>query len=222
MESLAAQTFRDFEIVLVNDASYDGTEGICEVYSKLPNVKYINHPQNKGLGESLNDALVASSGQYLAIQHGDDLSLPERLQKEVEHLDAHPNVYLVGTWAQNIDIDGKVMKDGWWLRQVKRIPDDPKIIKEKLLEMNCLIHTSVMFRREILGTVGFYDVNMPPAEDYDFWLRVAEQHDIGIIPQVLVQYRHHPKQISNTDGGNLMKDKARLAVERAKKRRGII
>jgi hypothetical protein len=113
------------------------------------------------------------------------------------------------------------MRDGWWLRQVKKVPDDPKIIRDKLLEMNVLIHTSVMFRKSILRSVGWYDQGAVPSEDFDLWLRVSEKYDIGIIRETLTKYRHHPKQISNTDGGNLMKEKAKVALEKARKRRGI-
>ena len=221
MDSLAAQTFKDFEIILIEDGSYDGTKKLVEVYSSLPNIKVIWHEKNQGLANTLNDGLVAATSEYIAIQHSDDLSLPTRLEQQNNYLDSHPNVALVGTWCQNIDIDDKVMRDGWWLRQVKRIPDDPKVIHDKLLEMNCLIHTSVMFRKEMLTKTGYYDQNFVPAEDLELWLRVSEHYDIGIIPQVLTQYRHHPTQISRTDGGNLMKEKAKIAVEKAKKRRGI-
>jgi len=221
MDSLAAQTFQDFEIILIEDGSYDSSKSLVQVYSQIPNIKVIWHEKNQGLANSLNDGLVMAVGEYCAIMHSDDLSLPERIEKGVLYLDSHPNVALVGAWCQNIDIGDKPMRDGWWLRQVKRIPDDPKIIRDKLLEMNCLIHTSVMFRKEMLTKTGYYSQSAVPSEDYDLWLRVAEHYDIGIIPQVLVQYRHHPTQISRTDGGNLMKEKAKIAVERAKKRRGI-
>jgi len=223
MDSLAAQTFRDFEIVLIEDASWDGTKKLVEVYNKIPNIKVIWHERNQGLGTSLNDGLVASTGEYVAIQHGDDISLPRRIERQVAYLDAHPDKYLVGTWAQNIDIDDKPMRDGWWLRQVKRVPDNPDIIRDKLLEMNILIHTSVMFRKSMLPKTGYYDQNFVPAEDLELWTRVAFDAglNIGIIREVLVQYRHHATQISKTDGGNLMKEKAKMAVEKAKKRRGI-
>jgi len=222
MESLASQTFKDFEIIIVEDASYDGTEKMVAIYGQLPNVRIIQHPQNKGIGESLNDGLVDAQGEYIAIQHADDLSLPFRLEKEVAYLDEHPTTHLVGTWTQYIDESGNILpKDGWWLRQVKCVPDDPTIIRSKLLEINCLVHTSVMFHKRVTGLVGFYDPHMVPAEDYDYWLRISEKHDIGIIKEVLCQYRRHHKQISNADNGQLMKVKAAEAVLRAKRRQGL-
>jgi len=222
MESLASQTFKDFEIIIIDDCSYDGVEKQIDVYGQLPNIRVIRHPENRGVAESLNDGLIEAQGKYRAIQHADDISLPFRLEKEVQYLDEHPNIYLVGTWMQYIDESSNVLpKDGWWLRQVKYISDDAAVIHNKLLEMNCLVHTSVMFRKEIAGLVGFYDPHMVPAEDYDYWLKISEKHDIGIIREVLVQYRRHHKQISNLDNGQLMKVKAAEAILKAKRRRGL-
>jgi len=221
IESIANQTFTDMEIIIVNDYCTDGTEKLIEVYSKIPNIRVITHERNKGLAESLNDGLIAAIGEYIAIFHADDISMPERIQKQVEYLDSHPNVCMVGTWTQNIDIAGNVLRDGWWLRNVKRVIDDPKVIHDKMLEMNIFIHTSVMFRKSILSKCGYYDQGMVPAEDFDLFLRMSECGDLGMVRQILTKYRHHPKQISNTDGGNLMKEKAKVALEKARKRRGI-
>ena len=218
MESLAKQTFQDFEIILVDDGCCDGTEKLIDVYNNvLPNMKVVRHLSNLGLGESLNDGLVAAKSEYIAIQHADDISLPERFEKEVAYLDSYPNVHLVGGWVKYIDADGVIKKkDGWWLRQVKKVPDDPEIIRKTLLEMNCIIHSTVMFRRSITRTAGFYDQAMVPAEDYDLWLRIAEHHDIGVVREVVGYYRHHHDQLSSQE--EKMRAQARLAVQKAKKR----
>jgi glycosyltransferase involved in cell wall biosynthesis len=221
MESIASQTFTDMEIIIVNDYCTDGTEKLIEVYSKISNIKVIKHERNRGLAESLNDGLIAATGQYVGIFHSDDISMPERIQKQVEYLDSHPNVQMVGTWTQNIDIAGNILRDGWWLRNVKRVIDDPKVIHDKMLEMNIFIHTSVMFRKDTLNIVGWYDQGMVPAEDYDLFLRISEHGDLGIVREILTKYRHHPAQISKTNNGNLMKEKAAIALEKARKRRGL-
>ena len=221
IESIANQTFTDMEIIIVDDYCTDGTEKLIDIYSQTPNIRVIRHERNRGLAESLNDGLIVAEGEYVAIFHSDDISLPERIQKQVEYLDSHSNVQMVGTWTQNIDIAGNILRDGWWLRNVKHVEDNPKTIHDKLLEMNVFVHTSVMFRKSILTKCGYYDQNMVPAEDYCMWLRISEHGDLGIIRETLTQYRHHPKQISNTDGGNLMKEKAKVALEKARKRRGI-
>ena len=222
IESLGAQTFQDFEVVIIDDCCYDGTEKIIDIYAQLPNVRVLRHPNNMGLGESLNDGLAMATGDYIAIQHGDDISLPLRFEREVQYLDSHPNVYLVSTWMQYIDENDKPKKkDGWWLRQVKSVNDNPVEIKDMMLKTNCMVHTSVMFRKEVFGSVGFYDPDMVPAEDYDYFLRISEKHDLGIVREVLVQYRVHSAQISNTEGGVKMVSKAAIAVTRAKLRRGL-
>lgn len=219
MESLGQQTFQDFEVIIVDDASYDGTEKQIDIYDRLsPNIRVIRHTNNVGPGETMNDGLVAAAGEYIAVQHADDISLPERLEKEVIYLDGHPSVALVGAWTQYIDADGcRKKKDGWWLRQVKKVPDDPQAIREQLLEMNCLIHTSVMFRKSIVASVGFYD-SSSLVEDYDYWLRISEHHDIGIIPEVLCLYRHHHNQLTNTANSKVQEDRQK-ALAKAMKRR---
>lgn len=221
MESLGRQTLQDFDIVIVDDCCRDGTEKMIDIYAQDPRVQLIRHEHNKGLGESLNDGLVRAQGEYIAIQHADDISLPERLEKQVAYLDAHSNVHLAGAWTQYIDDCGKIKKkDGWWLRQIKKVPDDPETIRNHLQNgFNCIVHSSVMFRKTVGGTVGFYDNDMVPAEDLDFWLRISEKHDIGIIHEVLTQYRHHPDQLTNTAGPEKISDYVQLAVDRAKRRR---
>lgn len=223
--SILNQSFQDFELIVIEDGSGDSSLGVV-LANTNHKAEIIIHKKNKGLSESLNDGLRYATGELIAIQHGDDVSLPTRLEKQVKYLDEHPNTYLVSTWTQFINEKGKVQKkDSWWLKQVKRVPDDPEVIRNKLLEMNCLVHTAVMFRRKVLETCGNYDVTMPPAEDYDLWLRISEAHDIGIIRETLCHYRSHSAQISQTktETGELkMRLKAEEARRRAKVRRGII
>ena len=222
MESLGQQTYQDFEVIIIDDGSYDGTEKMIDIYTQQPNVESIAHERNQGIVESLNDGLVLASGEYIAIQHADDISLPQRLEKQVAYLDKRPNKDLVSAWIQYIDAKGKLKKkDGWWLRQVKKVYDDAEGIRQKLLEINCIAHSSVMFRKDILGKVGFYDGTMFPAEDYDYWLRISDEHNIGIIREVLCHYRQHHQQLTNTEKTAFIQEKARLAVKKAKQRRGL-
>lgn len=219
IEGIAKQTFKDFELIIIDDHCTDGSEKIIDIYGQAEQIKVIRHDRNKGLAESLNDGLVAAKGELIAIQHSDDISLPFRIEKEVAYLEQSPSIYMVGTWMQYIDESGRILpKDGWWLRQVKYVPDDPAIIRKKLLEINCFVHTSIMFRNT--GEF-FYDQSMVPSEDYHMWLQMSEKHNVGLIREVLVHYRRHHKQISNTDNGQLMKTKAEEAVKRARQRRGI-
>jgi glycosyltransferase involved in cell wall biosynthesis len=221
VKSILDQSFNDFEIVIVDDGSNDGSQDILKEYSTLPYSKVITHPTNMGICRSLNDGMLESNADLIAIQHADDMSTPSRLERQVQYLDTHPDVDLVAGWIQYINKKGKKKKDDWWLREIKHIPDDPELIRNRLLEMNIIPHPTVMFRRKIIDTVGLYDPEAFPTEDYDYWLRISEKHNIGVLHEVLCLYRHHSRQLTRTEKMQRIREKTVEAVQRAKKRRGI-
>lgn len=222
VESILNQTFTDFELIIVEDGSKDKIRDYLFSLTD-PRIKLIVHIKNQGLVTSLNDALRLSTSEYIAVQHGDDVSVLNRLQKQISYLDTHPDIHFVSTCAKFIN-EHDVMnpKDSWWLKQIKRAPEDPRAVADKLLEMNFLVHTSVMFKRCVLD-VGVYDAEMVPAEDYDLFLRISDKYNIAIMKEVLVYYREHSNQISKTTtstGESLMQLKAKEAIRRTKIRRG--
>jgi hypothetical protein len=174
-----------------------------------------------GICRTLNDGIVASKADLIAVQHADDISKPSRLELQVQYLDKHPGVDLVAGWIQYINKKGKEKKDDWWLKEMKRIPDDPELIRDKLIEMNFIPHPTVMFRKSIIDTVGLYDPEAFPTEDYDYWLRISEKHNIGMLHEVLCLYRHHGRQLTRTEKMKRIRAKTVEAVQKAKKRRGI-
>jgi glycosyltransferase involved in cell wall biosynthesis len=221
VQSILSQSYKDRELLIVDDGSNDGTEETINEYGTLPQCKVIIHQNNMGICCSLNDGILKSGGELIAVQHADDVSLPFRLERQVLYLDTHPDVDLVAGWIQYINKKGKNKKDDWWLREIKRIPDDPKFIKDKLIEMNCIPHPTVMFRRRIIDTVGLYDHEAFPTEDYDYWLRISERHNIGILREAICLYRHHRYQLTRTEKMQRIRQKTVEAVQRAKERRGL-
>lgn len=221
VRSILEQSFRDFEIVIVDDGSRDGTEKIVLEYGNLPGISLLVHPENMGICRSLNDGIGKSTSEYVAIQHADDVSLPDRLEKQVHYLDTHPGTGLVAGLIQYVDKKGKKEKDNWWLKKIREVADDPGIIRDTLLEQNIIPHPTVMFRKRITETTGLYDPDAFPTEDYDYWLRISEQHDIGLIHDVLCLYRRHKKQLTRTEKMQRIREKTIEAVWRAKERRGI-
>jgi glycosyltransferase involved in cell wall biosynthesis len=221
VQSILSQSYKDRELLIVDDGSNDGTEEIISEYSTLPQYEVIVHPANMGICSSLNDGIEKSRGDLIAIQHADDVSLPFRLEHQVAYLDIHPDVDLVSGWIQYINTKGKKKKDDWWLREIKRIPDDPKYIRDRLIDMNIIPHPTVMFRKRIIDTVGLYDHEAFPTEDYDYWLRISERHNIGMLREVICLYRHHRHQLTRTEKMQRIRQKTVEAVQRAKGRRGI-
>lgn len=212
IDSILNQTFKDFEFIIINDSSTDKTGEILENYND-PRIKIINNDKNIGLTKSLNKGIVIAKGEYIARQDADDISMPERLQKEVEFLAKNKNVGLVGTDSSIINEKGKVV------HAVKCITDYIEL-KIKLLEGNQLTHSSVMFRKECIYSVGNYREEFKFAQDYDFYLRIAELCDIANISESLVKWRISTKSISVTK--KALQDKyALLAIELAKERKQL-
>jgi glycosyltransferase involved in cell wall biosynthesis len=202
IDSILNQTFQDFELIIINDGSTDDSLSIMESYTDQC-IRIINQT-NAGLPVSLNRAIAQAQGQYLARQDADDISLPERLAKQVAYLDAHPQCALLGTWSQ-------ILVENAATDRSLSHPHLNGDIQLKLLLFNCFVHSSVMIRKGALETTGLYpeDPEKFPPEDYDLWLRIAKHWEVANLPEVLFQYRELPNSISRSKL-NIMQDRARL------------
>jgi len=196
IESLLAQTFGDFEIIVVDDGSTDGTAGYLRGLSD-PRLRVLS-PGGLGLAAALNLGLAEARGRYIARQDADDWSMLERFATQVGYLDAHPDVALVATCADYVDGHGQPIESAW--TRTVREQQDPAQTPEQLLAMMpltcCITHGSVMMRAEALRAAGGYDQAMVPAEDYDLWLRLLPAHKLLKLPDRLYAYRVHDDQSS--------------------------
>jgi len=138
--------------------------------------------QNKGLTKSLNEAIGYSRGECIARMDADDISMPERLEKQVNFLDKNLDCAMCGTWAEFIDEEGNYLKD------YERPVTDSEIKKEILFH-NPFIHPSVMIRKSVFDKVGLYDIDFRYAQDYELWTRIATKFITTNIPAVLLKYR---------------------------------
>jgi glycosyltransferase involved in cell wall biosynthesis len=190
IESILGQTFTDFELILVNDGSSDGTADLFASYAD-PRIRILTNEQNIGLTRSLNRGIQASRGEYIARQDADDISLPERLAAQLEFLERNPAVGLVGSGARWIDAQGSLIRD--W------IPiSGPRRIQEMLLFSVPFLHGTFMIRSACLANAGGgYDEEIPVAQDCDLLLRLSELCDIDNIQQILYLYREHAGAISS-------------------------
>jgi len=210
IDSILVQTFKDFEFLIINDGSTDKTGEILESYND-PRIKIINNEKNIGLTKSLNRGLKIAKGNYIARQDADDISMPERLEKETEFLKQNINVGLVGTDYLFINKKGKVV-------HIVKCLNGSRELKEKLLEGNQFGHGSVMLRRECIDKVGTYREEFKFAQDYDFYLRIAEVYDVANISEPLYKWRINIKSVSVKK--KALQDKyALLAIELAKERK---
>jgi glycosyltransferase involved in cell wall biosynthesis len=183
IESILAQTFTDFEFLIINNASTDRTVEIIESY-KDPRIKLITNPTNLGLIGSLNVGLKAARGKYIARMDHDDRAEPTRFEKEYTYLESHPDIAIVGTWSNIMDSNGKFIR-------IHKNPLLNNVIKYELMFGNNLTHPSIMMRREIILKEGGYDPEWVNTEDYNLYSRIIRKYPLANIPEPLLNYRVH-------------------------------
>ncbi len=191
LDSLYSQTLTDFEIIAVDDASTDGSLAILNRNTD-PRLKVLHNLKNSRISNSLNRAISSASGKYLARMDADDLSRPERFAKQVQFLDEHPEVDVVGSWYR---LFGAVIS------HVMENPIRDEDIKAGLLFNSALGHPTVMMRASsISGLPLVYDSEFDRAEDFELWTRAASILNYSNIPEVLLDYRIHKSQTGSLSG----------------------
>lgn len=191
IDSVLGQTFTDFEFVILDDGSTDGTAAILDSYRDDRIVRTRNQA-NIGLTRSLNKGLALARGKYIARHDADDISFPTRLASQVHYLDSHPDVALVSANYERIDAAGRVL--GQTSHSFR-----PELIPWHLLFHNCLGgHSQVMFRLDTVLDLGGYDDGYRYSQDYELWSRLARTHHIHILPQVLLKWRDHEASVSTS------------------------
>ena len=212
IESILNQTFLDFEFIIINDASTDGTEEILEGYND-PRIKIIKNKENLGQSKSVNIGLRLAKGEYIARQDGDDISVPDRLRKQIDFLEKHKDYSVVGSFIKVIDENSRE------LYPIEKPVSHIKI-KEFLKKDNCIAHGSALIRMKDLSDIGFYDELFPKALDYDLFIRLSEKYRLANLPEYLYYWRRHSESISVAHY-NEQQHYVRIAKLRAEKRRKL-
>ena len=178
LESLRGQTFSDWECIICDDGSTDRTWSILEEWAAGDQrVKLLRNSTNQGLGATLNLCIAAATGEFLARQDADDVSLNTRLEEQIVYMEQHPGASVVGTYAALVGADGKV----WGELRHPETPGPGDWIKGP-----AIVHPSVLMRRKAILDVGGYDAGAIRLEDYDLWLRmVATGFRIVTLPRTL-------------------------------------
>ena len=185
MGSILGQTLTDLELIVVDDGSTDSSPEVVRGFTD-PRVRYVRNERNLGHAGSLNRGVALARGRYLAIMDSDDISLPERLARQVDFLDAHPDVAMCGSWVETF---GARM-------ELRRFPTEPAVLAASLLLSCPFSMPTVMLRREAMLPEGFDPRGL--AFDYAYWVEVANRAPVANLPEVLLKYRLHAGQVTVT------------------------
>lgn len=195
LDSLFTQTLRDFEVIVVDDASTDGSwELVTSMMKSNPRIRGFRNPVNQGLAGSLNRGLAECRAQLIARADADDVFKPGRLTAQVAYLREHPEVGVLGTAVSFIDSHGNPIA-----RKLNFFPiTHEQILLQSLLGC-CLWHTTVMFRKAVVDSVGGYDLAYTKGpEDYDLWSRLLEKTEFANLADPLASQRLHESSITAT------------------------
>lgn len=197
LESVIAQTFTDYELIVIDDCSTDGTAAILDTFDD-PRIQRLRNERNLGIVGALNRGLDVARGVYIARMDGDDLAYPERFAAQVAYLDAHPEVGLLGTKYVHIDDQGAYVYEGVEAPPPPE-PSSRGYLRWSLLWMTTIQHPTAVIRRSVIEDHGLrYDPAFFTAEDYELWARIGQVSVVERLPQVYLQYRVNPDGISIT------------------------
>lgn len=193
--SVRAQTLADFEYILVDDGSTDGTlELMHALAGQDARLRVLSLPRNMGMAAALNQGLAQARAPYVAAMDGDDVCAPDRLAAQVAWLEAHPQVGVLGTAARLIDADGAETGE-------RAFPAEPALARWELIFRCSLLHSAMTFRRELAIGLGGYQPNPAYAVEYDLLARMSDRAALANLPEKLVAYRLRPGQLSDLRRG---------------------
>lgn len=197
IDSILNQTFTDFELIIINDGSTDNTAKIISDYAaRDKRIKFINNKQNRGIVAASNIGLDVAIGEYIAKMDSDDISLPDRLAKQVAFLDSHPDIGMVGCGLQAFDKDNFIITHSARVGLIDALTEIPTTIfmaRRSVIEQNKL-----RFNPEFIA-----------GEDYDFYVQFLKHANIANLPDILYKYRWH--------GSNISIEQNKIQIQQTKK-----
>ncbi|HPZ08746.1 MAG TPA: glycosyltransferase family 2 protein [Candidatus Eremiobacteraeota bacterium] len=183
IESILEQDYKDFDFIIIDDGSSDNSSEVIRHYaSRDRRIRGFFHESNRGLSQTLNEALNLSEAELVVRMDQDDEALKNRLAIQYAYMRARPEVIVAGSFVYHMGVNS--LYD-----HLIVLPKESKEIKEELLKQNCLYHSSVIMRRREILDLGGYRVEFKNAEDYDLWLRVSRHYELSNINIPLLRYR---------------------------------
>jgi len=199
IESAVNQTYKNIEIIIVNDGSTDNTEEIAKQWQKRDKrIRYLKHKENKGLSAARNTGIRTSKGDFIALLDADDVWMKDKLEKQIEKIRKEADI--VYSNAILINEKGKKLEDTLW-KKVKTAPYAGRDCLESLFQKNFMIPaSSLIFKKEVIKEIGGFDEKLKSAEDYDFCLRaLAHGYNINYVGSPLLFYQLSQQQMSGKE-----------------------
>ena len=216
VNSILNQTYRDFEFIIINDGSTDGTLEILKAFAQQDSRIRLISRENKGLVETLNEGLALAKSPLIARMDADDISLPDRFKKQYAYLQQHPDVVVLGGRCIAIDADGDP------LTQWNKLTSSKAIHNQHLHSLcgSAIAHPAMMYRANNVQSIGGYRKAAYPAEDLDMLLRIVDEGLLRNLEDVVLKYRVHMASICATDK-SIQNKKVLEIVNSARKGKGL-
>ena len=204
IRSVLEQSFRDFELIVVDDGSDDGTREMIQ--REFPGLLTYLYQENQGVSRARNRGLKLAQGEFVAFLDSDDLWLPRKLERQMAFMQSQPKAQICYT-------------DEIWIRRGVRVNPKKKHAKysgwiyPRCLPLCIISPSSALMRRGLLEEVGGFDEELPVCEDYDLWLRISARHPVHFLPEKLIIKRGgHQDQLSRRWGNDIWRVKALLKM----------
>jgi glycosyltransferase involved in cell wall biosynthesis len=215
LQSVLEQTLVDFEMIVIDDGSTDGTHDILDRFARRDSRMRLFTRENRGYAATLNEAAELARGEFLARMDADDICMPDRFSRQVDFLQRRPEVGVVGSRVLQVDPQGVPVCDLYTMVSHEEIDRC-----HMAFAGSAIAHPTVMMRTKIFREAGAYRTEFEPAEDVDLWLRLAEKTRLANLPEKLLHYRLHAKSVSHSRRHQQCLN-MRRAVDVAHCRRGL-
>lgn len=190
IESILQQSYKNFELIIIDDHSTDKTSEVIKRYAAADaRVVSVRNDQNMKISATLNRGLAMAKGTYIARMDADDQSMPTRLQKQYDFLESHPDAVIVGA-------DINVCSETLQKINVRKYNQTDELIRRKIFRYGQFCHPVVMFRADVLPSTGGYNASLYDVEDYDLFFRLGKQGGMANIDEVLLNYRTSKTSVS--------------------------
>jgi len=189
IQSILDQTFTDFELIIINDGSTDNSYEIISSFSDF-RIRYFDNPANFGIVYTRNFGIRQAQGQFIGMLDADDISLPDRFEKQVSFLERNREFAMVGSWVRFIDENGNKLKGIW------KLTAPPEEIPSILLFRNYFTQSAVLVRKSCISNLQYRE-GFEIGEDYLLWIEISAKFKVWNIQKVLIYYRIHTASITN-------------------------